>query len=335
MSGLNAVVVQKLTKVYPVYERSPGILGSLRGLVHRKRRDVVAVRDLSFNIAPGEMVAFLGPNGAGKTTTLKILSGLLHPTAGEVQVLQFIPWKREAQFLKRFSFVMGQRHQLWWELPALDTFRLNAAIYGIPRVRFQETLEELVSLLELEPLLPVPVKQLSLGQRMKMELACSLLHEPELLLLDEPTQGLDVLMQKSLRDFVKRLNRERGTTVLLTSHNMSDVESVCKRVLLIETGRLVFDGPLDQLIVRFAPHKRLRVDFREPVSADRLGAFQGSRRDDGTTVEFEIERGKAAAAVAQLLRDFPVVDLSIEEPPLEEVIHHIFRQQQTSQSRTP
>ena len=327
MSELPAVVVQNLTKVYPVYERSPGILGALRGLLHRKRRDVVAVRDLSFHIAPGEMVAFLGPNGAGKTTTLKMLSGLLHPTAGDVQVLQCIPWKRQAEFLKRFSFVMGQRRQLWWELPALDTFRLNASIYGIPRVRFQRTLEELVSLLELQPLLPVPVRHLSLGQRMKMELACSLLHEPELLLLDEPTLGLDVLMQRSLRDFVKRLNRERGTTVLLTSHNMNDVESVCARVLLIDTGRLLFDGPVDQLIVQFAPSKRVRVDFREPVSPDRLAAFGGSWQDDGTAVEFEIERERVSAAAAQLLHDFPVVDLSIEEPPLDDVIHQIFRRQ--------
>jgi len=319
------VDVQNLTKVYPVYERSPGILGSLRGLLRRKRRDVVAVQDLSFRIAPGEMVAFLGPNGAGKTTTLKMLAGLLHPTAGEARVLQSIPWKRQTPFLKRFSFVMGQRHQLWWELPALETFRLNAAIYEIPPGRFNKTLDELASLLELEPLLPVPVKQLSLGQRMKMELACSLLHEPELLLLDEPTLGLDVLMQKSLCDFVKRLNRERGTTVLLTSHNMSDVESVCHRVLLIDVGRLLFDGPLERLITTFAPTKHVRVGFREPVSLERLGIFAGSLRDDGTEMEFEIEREKVSAFAAQLLREFPVIDLSIEEPPLDQVIHRIFR----------
>jgi len=320
------VVVQNLTKVYSVYERSPGFLGSLHGVLYRKRRNVVAVRNLSFCVGRGEMVAFLGPNGAGKTTTLKVLSGLLHPTAGEVRVLQSLPWKREGEFLKRFSFVMGQRHQLWWELPALDTFRLNAAIYGIPRVRFHQTLDELVALLELQSLLLVPVKQLSLGQRMKMELACALLHEPELLLLDEPTLGLDLLMQKSLRDFVKRLNRERGTTVLLTSHNMSDVESVCQRVLLIDAGRRVFDGPLDQLIATFAPSKRVRVDFRGPVASDRLGAFGGARQGDGTALEFEIARDKASAAAAQLLRDFPVVDLSIAEPPLEDVIHRIFRE---------
>jgi ABC-2 type transport system ATP-binding protein len=327
MSGPDAVFVDKLTKVYPVYERSPGIVGSLRGLVRRTRRDVVAVQNLSFRIAPGEMVAFLGPNGAGKTTTLKMLSGLLHPTAGEARVLEAHPWKRQAAFLKRVSFVMGQRHQLWWELPALDTFRLNAAIYGISPRRFQKTLDELVSLLDVQALMGIPVKQLSLGQRMKMELACSLLHEPELLLLDEPTLGLDVLMQKSLRDFVKRLNREQGTTVLLTSHNMGDVESVCDRVLLIDAGRLVFDGPLDRLVTTFAPTKQIRIDLREAVSRDRLSAIGAAHADGPTRFKLEVEREKVSAVTAQLLRDLPIIDLSIEEPPLEAVIHHIFLQQ--------
>ncbi len=319
-----AIVVRELTKVYPVHERAPGMLGSLRGLLRRRRRDVVAVRDLSFAVAGGEMVAFLGPNGAGKTTTLKMLAGLLHPTAGEATVLGARPWERRPAFLRRFAFVMGQRHQLWWELPALDTFRLNAAIYGLPPARFRRTLDELAALLELGPLLETPVRQLSLGQRMKMELACSLLHEPELLLLDEPTLGLDVLMQRSLRDFVRRLNRERGTTVLLTSHNMSDVEGVCARVLLIDAGRLAFDGPLERLVATFAPTKRVRVAFRAPVAAERLAAL-GAPAAGGTTLELEVERERVAAVAARLLGEFPVADLSIEEPSLERVLHLVFQ----------
>lgn len=322
-----AVSVQQLTKVFSVFERSPGFWGSLRGLLERRRRNVYAVRDLSFGVEAGELVGFLGPNGAGKTTTLKVLSGLLHPTTGDVRVLGHVPWRREPAFLKRFSFVMGQRHQLWWELPALDSFRLNAAIYEIPPERFRRTLEELVALLEAGPLLNVPVKQLSLGQRMKMELACSLLHEPELLLLDEPTLGLDVMMQKGLREFVKRINRQRGTTVLLTSHNMNDVESLCERVILIDAGRLLYDGSLEKLIQRFAPTKKIRLDFRAPVSADRLASFGWEGTSNGTTADFEVPREEAPAAASALLRDFPVVDLTIEEPPLEEVIARFFQAQ--------
>ncbi|MBV9079898.1 MAG: ATP-binding cassette domain-containing protein, partial [Elusimicrobia bacterium] len=214
-----------LTKTYLVSQRGEGFWGSVRGFFSREKRRVAAVKPVSFSIEPGELVAFLGPNGAGKTTTLKMLSGLLYPTGGELTVLGHRPFDKEPEFLRRFSFVMGQRHQLWWELPALDTFRLNAAVFDLDESRYRRRLKELDELLQLDPLWHTPVKKLSLGQRMKMELACSLLHEPELLLLDEPTIGLDVVMQKTLRDFVARLNREGKTTILLTSHNMEDIET--------------------------------------------------------------------------------------------------------------
>lgn len=303
------IEVKNLAKTYEVSERSEGFIGSLKGLFHRRKRNVEAVKSVSFTIQPGELVAFLGPNGAGKTTTLKMLSGLLYPTGGEISVLGGTPFEKKPEFLRRFSFVMGQRHQLWWELPAIDTFRLNAAVFSLADATFKKRLRELDDLLGLDPLWNTPVKKLSLGQRMKMELACSLIHDPELLLLDEPTIGLDVVMQKTLRDFVARINKEKKTTVLLTSHNMEDIESLCRRVIVIHNGTLLFDGDLPDLVNRFVPAKLVSA-----VLAD------GSRQ------EWEVPREQISQRVAMILKDLPVKDLTVEEMPLEDVVRRIFRE---------
>ena len=238
------IEVRHLSKTFRVAHKEPGLSGAIKGLFHRQYKDVLAVQDVTFSIREGELVGFLGPNGAGKTTTLKMLSGLLHPTAGEAEVLGHIPWKRERDFQQQLTMVMGQRTQLWWDLPAWDSFLLNKEIYEIPKAQFDETVAELSRLLEIEDLLDVPVKKLSLGQRMKAELACSLLHRPRVLLLDEPTIGLDVLMQQKVRQFILEYNKRYKATILLTSHNMEDISELCTRLILINHGRILFDGSL-------------------------------------------------------------------------------------------
>ena len=316
----------RLEKIYYVSQRGEGLWGSVKGLVSRERREVQAVKSVSFQIRPGELVAFLGPNGAGKTTTLKMLSGLLYPTGGRLSVLGQKPFDKRPDFLRRFSFVMGQRHQLWWELPALDTFRLNAAVFDLTPARFKRRLDELDALLQLSPLWNTPVKKLSLGQRMKMELACSLLHEPELLLLDEPTIGLDVVMQKTLRDFVARLNREQKTTVLLTSHNMEDIETLCRRVIVIHNGEILFDGDLPDLVARFVPAKRVVAALDEPRTRSELERFGELKDWSDQRVAWEIPRTDVSRAVADILGSLPVTDLTVEEMPLEDVIRHVFQE---------
>lgn len=318
------VTIQNLRKHYDLSARAEGLWGSLKGLFRRETISVEAVRGISFSVEPGELVAFLGPNGAGKTTTLKILSGLLHPTDGLVRVFDYEPFQKNPEFLRRFSFVMGQRHQLWWELPAMDTFRLNAAIFNLDRNRFNRKLAELNEWLQLDPLWHTPVKKLSLGQRMKMELACSLLHEPELLLLDEPTLGLDVVMQKTLRDVIRRLNKEKGTTVLLTSHNMEDIETLCKRAIVIHHGRILFDGALADLVSRFVPAKMVRAILTEPVDPSRMKKYGELEFTEENRCGWSIPRGNVAAAVGRILNDLPVADLTVEELPLEDVIREIF-----------
>jgi len=259
--------VSHLTKTFRVAQKEPGLAGAIKGLFKRQYRDVHAVRDISFSIKEGELVGFLGPNGAGKTTTLKMLSGLLHPTSGEASVLGYVPWKRERDFQKQFTMVMGQRTQLWWDLPAWDSFLLNKEIYEIPKTQFEETVEELSRLLEIQDLLDVPVKKLSLGQRMKAELACSLLHRPRVLLLDEPTIGLDVVMQQIVRQFILEYNKRYRATVLLTSHNMEDIAELCPRVLLINHGQILFDGSLDSFRSHYQKNtltEAMRFAFKVP-----------------------------------------------------------------------
>jgi ABC-2 type transport system ATP-binding protein len=299
--------VAELTKVFRVPEREPGLLASIRGLVHREWREVRAVDEISFDIEPGEVVGFLGPNGAGKTTTLKMLSGLLYPTSGEVSVLGHVPSRREREYLRRMTLVMGNRNQLQWDLPALDSFELNRAIYRLPREDFRRTRDELIELLDVGDLVRKPVRNLSLGERMKVEIVGSLLHLPQVLFLDEPTIGLDVTMQKRIRTFVAEYNRRYEATVLLTSHYMADVVALCRRVIVIHHGRIVFDGELDELADRFAAYKTIEAVL-----------------ENGERIRLRVPKAETSQATAQLLAEHEVADLTVEDPPIEDVIELIF-----------
>jgi ABC-2 type transport system ATP-binding protein len=301
------VEVAELTKVFRVPEREAGLRASLRSLVNRKWREVRAVDGISFTIEAGEVVGFLGPNGAGKTTTLKMLSGLLYPTGGEGRVLGHIPSKRERDYLRRMTLVMGNRNQLQWDLPALDSFELNRAIYRLPREDFKRTRDELIELLDIGDLVRKPVRNLSLGERMKVEVVGSLLHLPQVLYLDEPTIGLDVTMQKRIRSFIAEYNRRYDATVLLTSHYMADVQALCKRVIVIHHGRLLFDGQLAALADRFAAYKTI-----EAVLAD------------GERVSIRVPKAETSQATARLLAENEVSDLTVEDPPIEDVIEQVF-----------
>ncbi len=301
------VEVNGLTKVFRVPEREAGLRASLHSLVRRQWRDVRAVDGVSFEIGAGEVVGFLGPNGAGKTTTLKMLSGLLYPSGGELSVLGHVPARRERDYLRRMTLVMGNRNQLQWDLPALDSFELNRAIYRLPREQFTETRDELVELLDVGDLVRKPVRQLSLGERMKVEVVGSLLHLPQVLFLDEPTIGLDVTMQKRIRTFIAEYNRRYGATVLLTSHYMADVEALCKRVIVIHHGRILFDGQLAELTQRFGGTKTI-----EAVLAD------------GERISQQVPREEVSRATAALLAEHEVHDLTVEDPPIEDVIEQVF-----------
>jgi ABC-2 type transport system ATP-binding protein len=319
-----ALETKGLTKDYRSPVKEPGLWGGLKSLFDRKYKDTRAVSGVTFKIDEGELVGFLGANGAGKTTTLKMLSGLLTPTSGEATALGHIPWKREASFQKKLSLVMGQRTQLWWEIPAYETFRLNQAIYGIPEPDFQRNLDELVDLLDLSQHLSVPVKKLSLGQRMRAEMAAALLHQPKLLLLDEPTIGLDVVMQKKVREFVKAYNKRHGATIMLTSHNMTDVVELCKRVIVIERGVLLYDGPLDRLVERYADHKIVRVRFKTPVEAADLKNLGAVVSITDLSATLEVPRDQVPAAAAALLRSYPVADLDVEEVDIDDIVRRLF-----------
>jgi ABC-2 type transport system ATP-binding protein len=301
------VQVDELTKIFRVPEREAGLRASLRSLVARQWREVRAVDHVSFSIDAGEVVGFLGPNGAGKTTTLKMLAGLLYPTNGDGRVLGHIPSKREREYLRRMTLVMGNRNQLQWDLPALDSFELNRAIYRLPRADFARTRDELIELLEIGDLVRKPVRQLSLGERMKVEIVGSLLHLPQVLFLDEPTIGLDITMQKRIRTFVAEYNARYGATVLLTSHYMADVEALCKRVIVIHHGRILFDGDLTELTDRFAAYKTI-----EAVLAD------------GERLTLQVPKTETSEATARLLAEHEVSDLTVEDPPIEDVIEQVF-----------
>ncbi len=319
------IAVRELRKVYTVHERDAGMAASLKSLVWRKSRDVAAVDGISFDVAAGEVVGFLGPNGAGKTTTLKMLAGLLHPTSGEVAVLGYVPWRREKAYLRQMTLVMGNRQQLTWDIPALDSFQLNQAIYRIPPAEYKRTLDELMDLLDLGDLVKKPVRNLSLGERMKCEVAAALLHRPRVLFLDEPTIGLDVTMQRRIRAFIAEYNRRHEATVLLTSHYMADVEALCKRVIVIHHGRLLFDGDLASLVARFSPHKTIIVEL-DNESADVSGYGEILAREGGR-VSFRVAKADTAAVTARLLADHAVIDLTIEDPPIEDVIEQVFAQE--------
>jgi ABC-2 type transport system ATP-binding protein len=320
-----SIHIHDLCKTYIVTEREGGMLAALQSLVHRRTEKVVAVDGLTFDVAPGEIVGFLGPNGAGKTTTLKMLSGLLHPTAGEVTVLGYIPSRREREFLRQITLVMGQRNQLVWDIPAIDSFELNRAIYRIPTADFRRTLDELTELLELGPLLTKPVRNLSLGERMKCEVAAALLHNPQVLFLDEPTIGLDVTMQRRIRIFIAEYNRRHNATVLLTSHYMADVEALCRRVVVIHHGKLLFDGELTSLVQRFTAHKTIVVQLGDCL-ADLQSYGEVVTCEDGY-VTLRVPKSETARVTGRLLADLPVIDLTVEDPPIEEVIEQVFAQE--------
>jgi len=324
----SVIDVRGLTKTYRYHRKEPGVRGSLRGLFRRESLETRAVEDVSFTIERGEVVGFLGPNGAGKTTTLKMLCGLLYPSAGAATVLGHTPSRREGGYLRRIALVMGQKNMLWWDIPAMETLLLHKEMYDIPAQRFRRAVDELAALLDVERLLRVQVRKLSLGERMKMELLVALVHEPDVLFLDEPTIGLDVVSQQRVRVFLRQLNRERGTTILLTSHYMADIEELCPRVLLIDHGRLGYDGTLAALIAQAAPHKRLRAVFTEPVTEARaraaLAGLSIQPGDDPLTVSLSVPRDQVADAAGRLLQLGSMADLSIAEVPVEDIVRDIF-----------
>ena len=320
----SVVHVSELTKIFKVPEREPGLRAATKALVRRKTRDVHAVEAISFDIEPGEVVGFLGPNGAGKTTTLKMLAGLLYPTSGEARVLGHVPSRREKDYLRRMTMVMGNRNQLQWDIPALDSFELYRAIYRLRREDYVAMRDELVELLDVGDLVRKPVRNLSLGERMKVEIVGSLLHRPQVLFLDEPTIGLDVTMQKRIRTFVAEYNQRHGATVLLTSHYMADVEALCKRVIVIHHGKILFDGALTSLANEFAAYKTIGV-LLENGNAELDGYGEVISRD-GDRAILRVPKAETSRVAARLLSEHEVLDLTIEEPPIEDVIELVFAQ---------
>ena len=320
-----SVVVDKLIKNFEVTQKEKGFLGSISTLFSPKKKTVRALKEISFSVDEGELIGFIGPNGAGKTTTLKILSGLIYPTRGFTQVLGHDPWERKPEFLKKISIVMGQKNQLWWDLPAMETFELNKEIYEIPDNKYKENLEELVKLLEVKKILDIQVRRLSLGQRMRLELVAALLHGPKVLFLDEPTIGLDILGQQKVRDFIKDYNRRNKATILLTSHNIGDVKDLTKRVVVISKGVIIFDGDLNELVRNFAKHKTIEVFLSKDIDIKTMEKVGEIKKFNFPKVEIAVPKETAAFAAAELLQNYPVADLIIEEESMEEIIRRIFK----------
>ncbi len=318
------VVAEGLTKHYRVGDKQPGLFGTLRHFVKRKYRNIEAVREVSFTVAPGEVVGFLGPNGAGKTTAIKMLTGLIAPTSGRAEVLGFTPFDRKPGLLRQLTLVMGNKQQLMWDLPAWDTYRVNAAVYGIPHDEANRRVKAFAELLELEKELTQPVRKLSLGQRMKAELIAALLHHPRVLFLDEPTLGLDVNAQTAVREFLRAYNAEHGASVLLTSHYMADVTALCERVIVINHGRILYDGTLAGVVERFAPYRQVTLDLEQPVEAVVLAGFGEIEEHTGQTARLLVQRAALTATVERALSELPVLDLTIGDPPIEEVIAKLF-----------
>jgi ABC-2 type transport system ATP-binding protein len=327
------VTVDSLSKIYNIAVKDAGIVGTLRHFWHRQYRAIAAVKDISFAIAEGEMVGFLGPNGAGKTTTLKMLTGLIHPSSGHVQVAGHTPFDRDTSFLQKITLVMGQKQQLIWDLPALDSLRMNAAVYDIPDKVFKQRLGELTEMLSLQGKLSQPMRKLSLGERMKAELLASLMHQPQVLFLDEPTLGLDVNAQASVREFLREYNQRYQATIILTSHYMADITALCKRVLLIHEGGLIYDGSLEGLHNNFAPYREVRVELAQPIiDPEYLQKYGQILNIDGQAVCFLVPRENLTKAVSQILAELEILDLSVNEPAIEEVIGRVFRAGSVEQS---
>jgi ABC-2 type transport system ATP-binding protein len=321
---VSIIAVENLSKIYPVAIKEPGIKGTLTHFFRRTYREIKAVQNVSFQIQPGEVVGFLGANGAGKTTTLKMLTGLIHPSQGQVKVADYVPFRRQPQFLRKTSLVMGQKQQLLWDLPALDSLRINAAVYNISDQVFKQRLGELASMLGIESKLNQPVRKLSLGERMKAELLAALLHHPQVLFLDEPTLGLDVNAQVAVREFLQEYNQRYQATILLTSHYMADITALCDRVLLIHQGQLIYDGLLDGLLERFSPCREVRIELAQAVSKVELANYGHIESIEGQEVRFLVPREKLTQTISHILSQLQVQDLSINEPPIEEIIGRLF-----------
>jgi len=320
------IEVSHLTRAFRTYKKKPGFKGAVKGLFHRQYEQTVAVGDVSFTIEPGELVGFLGPNGAGKTTTLKMLAGLLYPTSGSARVLGHVPWARDDAYRRQFALLLGQKNQLWWDLPARESLELNAKIYGIPPDRFERTVAEMTELLDVKDKLNVSVRELSLGERMKMELIASLLHQPKVLYLDEPTIGLDVISQKTVREFLRRYNAEQKTTILLTSHYMADIQELCERVIIIDHGKIFFDGKLSDIVDRFADFKLVTIQLEKTGSYSQadLDHYGEVLEKTPGAIKFKVKRDRVIPTCKALLDDLPVSDIDIQEVPIEDVIRQIF-----------
>lgn len=321
---MSIIDVQNLTKIYPVAIKQPGLKGTLTHFFRRTYREIKAVENVSFQIQPGEVVGFLGANGAGKTTTLKMLTGLIHPSRGQVRVANHVPFRRQPQFLRQTSLVMGQKQQLLWDLPALDSLRINAAVYNISDQVFKQRLAELATMLAIKDKLNQPVRKLSLGERMKAELLAALLHHPQVLFLDEPTLGLDVNAQVAVREFLQEYNQRYGATILLTSHYMADITALCDRVLLIHQGQLIYDGFLDRLLELYSPCREVKIELAQPIPEEKLASFGEIESITGQEVRFIVPRENLTTTIAHILAKLPIQDLSVKDPPIEEIIGRLF-----------
>ncbi len=320
------IEANNLTKIYRVALKKAGLLGTFRALFRREYKEVRAVDGVSFTIEPGEMVAFLGPNGAGKTTTLKMLSGLIYPTSGTAQVLGFTPWERHDAFRRRFALIMGQKNQLWWDLPAADSFQLHREIYSLSSGNFNQTLHELTEMFDVAELTHQPVRELSLGERMKMELIAALLHQPQLLLLDEPTIGLDVVAQATIQKCLREYNSAHGVTMLLTSHYMRDVEALCSRVLVISHGHVIYDGPLAKITEQFGQTKQVKLHFSGETVPEDLEKYGEITSCAGPVADLKVDRQRVAEVLGTVLDRYTVIDVSVEDPPLDQVIARVFEE---------
>ncbi len=327
---MSIISVENLGKVYPVAIKEPGFTGTLRHFWQRKYQAIAAVKSVSFQVEPSEVVGFLGPNGAGKTTTLKMLTGLIYPSTGKVRVADYIPFRRESKFLQKITLVMGQKQQLIWDLPALDSLKINAAVYDIPDRVFRQRVGELSEMLALRDQLKQPVRKLSLGERMKAELLAALLHRPQILFMDEPTLGLDINAQVSIREFLREYNQQYQATILLTSHYMADITALCRRVLVIYAGQLIYDGNLDGLLEKFAPYREVRIELAQPLND--LEKFKQQVSDygelgamEGQSVRFLVRRDTLTQTVSRILSELELVDLTVTDPPIEEVIGRVFQ----------
>ena len=322
---MSLIEVRDLTKSYRVYKKREGLKESIRGLFQREYSEVQAVKGIDLDVQQGEFVAFLGPNGAGKTTTLKLLSGVINPTSGTAKVMGFVPWERKNEYRRQFALVMGQKNQLWWDLPAQESYRLQQQIYGVPREQFDGTLAELTDLLDVGRLLNQPVRELSLGERMKMELIAALLHSPEVLFLDEPTIGLDVIAQHNIQQFLRYYQEKRKITILLTSHYMKDVAALCKRVVIIARGQIEYDGSLSGIIDKFSGDKIITLQLADGHRPE-LSKFGKILDENWPKVRIQVQRTDVPKVLTETLRDHPIEDVVVEDPPLEDVIAELFRE---------